>query len=151
MDDCILLAATIHCETFHHARNGEDTQLDFTSWTESLKPMTSIVQVLAGLGVVTFVLGVLKYSAERRYWRRFKRRANAWVDRQLELKELAPESPSADTEGNPSSFAVFEDDNLTVVVEQMLTDAGFTPFQSQQPLSTSLLLVKGMAADKFLT
>ena len=31
-----------------------------------------------------------------------------------------------------------------------LSDAGFAPLQVQQPLDIALLLVKGMAADKFL-
>ena len=112
--------------------------------------MTDIVQILAGLGVVTIALGFAKYSAERRCWRRFKRRANAWVNRQVELKDEAPEQPSADSADIHSDFAVFEKDILTVVVEDMLTDAGFTPLQAQQLLDMSLLLIRGMAADKFL-
>ena len=44
----------------------------------------------------------------------------------MELKELAPETPTDNIESNPTNLAVFEDDNLTVVAEQMLTDAGFT-------------------------
>ena len=112
--------------------------------------MTEIVQVLGTLGVVTVVLGFVKYSLERGNWRRFKRNADRWVSRQVELKHDDQDlSIANDADENTMSY-LFEDDVLTVVVERLLSDAGFTPLQTQQLLDMSLLLVRGMAADKFL-
>jgi hypothetical protein len=124
--------------------------MDFTTSVESLKPMADIVQILTGLGVVTVALAYGKYSAERRCWRRFKRRANGWVDRQVELKGDATHQDVTESDDKPSVSGAFEKDVLTIVVEGMLSDAGFTPLQSQQLLDMSILLVKGIAADKFL-
>jgi hypothetical protein len=112
--------------------------------------MTDIVQVLAGLGVVTTVLGILKYSFERRCWRRFKRDANDWIGRKVELKALGYVEPIVGEDGTSFQPPALEDEVLTVVVEDMLSDAGFTPAQTQQLLQMSIVIVKGMAADKFL-
>jgi len=108
--------------------------------------MTDIAQILAGLGVVTVALAFAKYSAERRCWRRFKRLADGWLNRQVELKEFRLKQGKTSS----SDSSVFEHDVLTVVVEDMLSDAGFAPLHAQQLLEMSLLLVRGMAADKFL-
>ncbi len=110
--------------------------------------MIDIVQILAGLGVVSVALAFAKYAAERRCWRRFKRRANSWVDRQVGLKIWHQEDPNAEVKD--TYLTVFEKDVLIVVVEDMLNDAGFAPLHAQQLLEMSLLLVRGMAADKFL-
>ena len=124
--------------------------MDFTAWFESLKSMTEIVQILGGLGVVTLALAYAKHVAERRSWQRFKQQADDWIVRQVEIKERGTIGPIIRTEGLDSDLPVFHDDVLTLVVEQMLTDSGFSPLQTQQLIGISVLAVKGMAADKFL-
>jgi hypothetical protein len=112
--------------------------------------MADIVQVLAGLGVVTAVLGCLKYSFERRCWRQFKREANSWVNRQLELKARGFAS-AVEGDESPPGLTALEDDALTVVVEEMLSEAGFTPAQTQQLLKMAVVILRAIAADRFLT
>ena len=146
---CTQLAVALHFETLHHARKSEGRQLDFTAWYENLKPLTDIAQILGGLGVVTLVLAYAKISSERRCWRRFKRQADIWITRQVEFKEQVPGRPSTTPRRAPEP-SLFRDDILTVVVEEILSDAGFSPLQVQQLLGMSTLIVKGMAADKFL-
>jgi hypothetical protein len=134
----------------HHAHKLEGLQLDFTTWIESLKPMADLVQILAGLGLVTAALAYARYYLERHHWDQFKRQAANWLDRQVALKESWPGESDRESEESLTEQRVFQEDSLTVIVEKMLSNAGFTPLQIQQLLPTSLLIVRGMATDKFL-
>ena len=124
--------------------------MDFTMWNEGLKPMTDIVQILAGLGLVTAALAYAKYYVERRHWDQFKRRSNDWLNRQVELKERWSGGTNLESEEPPAELSVFHEETLTVIVEKLLSDVGFAPLQIQQLLGTALLIVRGMAAEKFL-
>jgi hypothetical protein len=112
--------------------------------------MTDIVQILAGLGFVTAALAYAKYQLERLHWQRFKQLADAWISSQVELKVRGPGIAAPVPDEPPEGPSVFRDDVLTIIIEQMLTESGFTPFQTQQLLETALLIVRGMAADRFL-
>jgi len=124
--------------------------LDFTAWLETLKPMADLVQILAGLGLVTTALAYVKYYRERHHWDQFKQQANDWLDRQVALKESWPGESIRESEETPAEQTVFQENSLTIVVEKMLSNSGFTPFEIQQLLGTALLIVRGMATDKFL-
>ena len=124
--------------------------MDFTAWLETLKPMADLVQILAGLGLVTAALAYAKYYLERHHWDQFKQQANDWLDRQVALKEGWSGESGRESEEAPAEQRVFQEDSLTIIVEKMLSDAGFTPLQIQQLLGTALLIVRGTATDKFL-
>ncbi len=112
--------------------------------------MADLVQILAGLGLVTAALAYSKYYLERHHWDQFKQQADDWLDRQVALKESWPGGPGRESEEWPTELRVFQEDSLTIIVEKMLSNAGFTPLQIQQLFPTSLLIVRGMATDKFL-
>jgi hypothetical protein len=117
---------------------------------ENLKSTADIVQVLAGLGLVTAALGYAKYRLERHHWEQFKGRINIWLDRQVELKERIADESRSEHDGSAATPITLRDDVLTIVIEKMLSDSGFTPLEVQQLFPTALLIVKASAADKFL-
>lgn len=124
--------------------------MDFTTWVEGIKPMTEIVQILAGLGLVTAALAYAKDFVERRRWDQFKRLIDSWLNRQVESKEIRPAGTNGETEAIPTVLSMYDDESLTIIVEQFLSDVGFTPLQIQQLLRMALLILRGMATDKFL-
>jgi hypothetical protein len=134
--DCISLAVVVHFETPHHACESEVSQLDFSTWFDGLKPLTDIVQVLAGLGLVTVTLAVAKHFVERRAWRRYKLAVDDWINR---LDKLGGKHPKE-----------LEEHDWRVECERMLSDANFSPLQVVQLLDAAVIVAKGIAADKGL-
>jgi hypothetical protein len=132
-NDCNQLAATVHFETLYHARKREAPQLDFTAWFESLKPLTDIAQILAGLGLVTVALAAVKDAVERRRWQAFKQSIDLWLGQELKADR------------HPKDFA---ENDWKIECELKLFDAGFNPSQIHQLLDTSVVVAKGIAASK---
>jgi hypothetical protein len=110
--------------------------LDFTAWDEKLKPAATVVQVFAGLGLTTALLAFARYYFERRCWRRFKRRVDGWIGQLEKSGELHPKQ--------------LRDHDWRVECERLLSDAYFGPAQVNDLLETSVVVAKGMAADKGL-
>ena len=108
--------------------------MDFTGWLESLKILDDVVGILAGLGLVAIFLGYFKHTAERRCWRNFKKRVHDWVDQLLESESRHPNE--------------IQPDEWKVECERMLTDANFSPLQIRQVLDVSVVVAKGITADK---
>lgn len=130
-NNCDLLASAVHFETLHLLRKTEDSQLDFTEWFLSLK---SVAEVLAGLGLVTILLAVLKRAAERRNWNDFKRRAQDWIDDLIEADEKHPKE--------------FSDAEWQFEVERLLSDSNFGPLEIQQLLEIGVIIARGLAAER---
>ncbi len=89
--------------------------MGFTEFLENLTPMVDLAQILAGFGLVTVFLAILKRNAERRCWRDFKARVDDWVDR---LRESGNRHPRE-----------LGDDEWNAECERMLTDAKFSPLE----------------------
>jgi hypothetical protein len=111
--------------------------LGFTEFLENLTPMVDLARILAGFGLITVLLAILKRNAERRCWRNFKMRVDDWVDR---LRESGNHHPRE-----------LDDDEWKAECERMLTDAKFSPLEINQVLDTAVIVAKGIAADKFFT
>jgi hypothetical protein len=107
--------------------------LDFTAWIESLK---SLAQVLAGFGLVTVLLALVKHVAERRCWEGYKSRAARWIDELIRIHEAHPNE--------------LTDNQWRFEVERMLTASHFGPFQIQQMLNTAVNVAKGMADERLV-
>ena len=107
--------------------------MDFTTWIESLKPLTEIAQVLGGLGLVTVALAYVKHAVERRRWQGFKKRVEHWIDRELEADR------------HPRDFTI---EDWRIECELRLFDSRFSPIQIEQLLDTAVVVAKGIAASK---
>lgn len=108
----------------------------FTNFSESLKPLGELTQVLAGLGLITVLLTAIRRSNERRCWRLFKLRVEEWLDQFHESEGRRP----GDLQG----------DEWKAACEQMLTAARFSPMEIHQLLDAAVIVSKGLAADRFL-
>jgi hypothetical protein len=110
--------------------------LAFTPGPIDITPLTGLAQAFAGLGLTTVLLAVLKRNLERRFWRDFKRRAGDWIDRLRETENRRPLDLS--------------NDEWMSECERMLADSKFSPLEIHQILNTSVIVAKGIAADRFL-
>lgn len=108
--------------------------MGFTDWLESLKPLGDVASILAGFGLVTVFLAYLKHTAERRCWRNFKESVHDWVERLIKSQNRHPKE--------------LGEDEWKAVCERLLTDANFSPLQLTQVLEVSVVVAKGIAADK---
>ena len=97
--------------------------------------MVDLARILAGFGVVTVLLAILKRNEERRSWRRFKFQVHDWIDRLRETENRHPRD--------------LDDNQWKAECERMLTDSRFSPLEINQLLETSIVVAKGIAADKF--
>jgi len=111
--------------------------LGFTELLENLTPMVDLARILAGFGLITVLLAILKHNAERRCWRNFKVRVDDWTDRLRETEKRHPRE--------------LADDEWKAECERMLTDSKFSPIEITRILDTSVIVAKGIAADKFFT
>ncbi len=102
---------------------------------EALNSLNVLAQGLAGLGLVTILLAMLKHYVERRAWRRFKTRVGDWLEQLRELENRHPRE--------------LNDDEWRFVCERLLTDVGYSPLVIDQLLEPSVLVAKGVAADTF--
>lgn len=109
----------------------------FTEFLENLTPMVDLARILAGFGLITVLLAILKRNAERRCWRRYKVCVGDWIDRLRETENRHPRD--------------LDDDQWKAECERMLTDSKFSPLEINQILDTSVVVAKGIAADKFFT
>lgn len=110
--------------------------MGFTDWLATLTPLGDVARILAGFGLVAVFLGYLKHTAERRCWRHFKDSVHDWVDRLVEAQSRHPSE--------------IMEEEWKVVCERMLTDANFSPLQINQLLDVSVVVAKGIVADKIL-
>lgn len=108
--------------------------MGFTDWLESLTPTLNIVRILAGAGLVTVFLAYFKRIRERRCWRNFKMSVHDWVDQSFQVGF-----------GHPDEL---ESEEWETVCERMLTDANFSPIEIHQLLAVSIVVAKGIAADR---
>ena len=107
----------------------------FTQLPENLTPLGDLARILAGLGFVTVLLAILKRNGERRCWRNFKVRVTDWTDDIAESEHRR--LPDLD-------------DEWKVKCERWLWDSKFSPLEINQVLDTSVIVAKGIAADRFL-
>lgn len=98
--------------------------------------MVDVAQILAGFGLITVLLAVLKRHAERRCWRLFKERVDDWIDQLQEAENRHPHD--------------IEDDEWKAKCERMLTDSKFSPMEINQLLNTAVIVARGIAADKVI-
>jgi hypothetical protein len=134
-----LTPATVHATAFVSGQalacdTGEE-ELGFTEFVESLTRMADLVQILAGLGVITVLMAILKRYAEQRRWQNFKLEVEDWLDRLRDTEHRHPRE--------------LDDREWKVACERMLTDARFSPVEIHQLLGTSVVVAKGIASDKF--
>ena len=103
---------------------------------EFLKSVNSVglAGILSGLGLTTAVLAFSKWSIDRYRWVKFKKNVHTWLNEIIEAQR------------NPKEF---EDDEWKAACERLLTTAYFTPAEITQVLEVSVLVTKGLAADKF--
>ena len=99
--------------------------------------MVDLARILAGFGLITVLLAILKRNADRRCWRSFKMHVDDWIDRLREAEQRHPRE--------------LDDDEWKAECERMLTDSKFSPIEIHQILDTSVIVAKGIAADKFFT
>ena len=109
--------------------------MGFTELLENLTPMVDLARILAGLGVVTVLLAFLKRNFERRRWRIFKVLVDDWMDRLGKAQNRHPRQ--------------LDDEEWKAECERMLTDSKFSPLEINQILETSVIVAKGIAADRF--
>lgn len=112
-------------------------KLAFTQFFENLTPLVSMAQILAGFGLITVLLAVLKRNSERRCWRIFKARVEDWTDR---LRDSGHRHPRD-----------LDEDEWKAECERMLSDSRFSPLEIHQILDASVIVAKGIAADKYFT
>lgn len=117
--------------------NASDQRLAFTMFFENLTPLVDLAQILAGLGLVTILLAVLKHAAERRRWQQFKLRVDDWTDDLRRTEERHPRE--------------LDDEEWKIECERLLTDSRFSPMEIDQILDTSVVVAKGIASVKFFT
>jgi hypothetical protein len=110
--------------------------LAFTMGAENLTPLVDLAQILAGFGVVTVLLALLKHYVERRRWTFFKRQLDEWTDQIRDAGMRVPHSG--------------DDNQWKAECERVLTEAGFSPLEINQILDLAVATAKGIAADKFL-
>jgi hypothetical protein len=103
---------------------------------ENLTPMVDLARILAGFGLITVLLAILKRNAERRCWRNFKLRVDDWMERLRQTENRHPRE--------------LDDDEWKAECERMSTDSKFSPLEINQLLDTAVIVAKGIAADKFL-
>lgn len=101
---------------------------------QDLAPLSDLARIMAGLGVVTVLLAVLKRNAERRRWRRFKSHVRGWLTL-LDSSGLHPKE--------------LTDDDWRVECERLLEDAGFTPSESDTLIGLAVSTSKGLAAERY--
>jgi len=94
--------------------------LGFTEFLENLTPMVDLARILAGLGLITVLLAILKRNAERRCWRSFKVRVDDWIGRLRESENRHPRE--------------LDDNEWRAECERMLTDSKFSPLEINQIL-----------------
>ena len=90
----------------------------------------TVIRIATGLGAITAIATMFRYSWNRWRWKRFKRSAARWE----EYVEVHP--------------IEMEEEDWQVVVEQLLGDARFSPFEVQQLLATAVVTAKGVVARK---
>ena len=117
--------------------DSSEEMLGFTEFLENLTPMADLARILAGFGLITVLLAILKRNAERRCWQNFKTRVADWIDRLRVIENRHPRELS--------------DDEWKAECERMLTDSKFSPIVVNQILDTSVIVAKGIAAEKFFT
>lgn len=115
------------------AQLGEDSQLIFTEWLQTLKPL---VDLAAGLGLATVFLTYFNHTSERRRWRNFKLSVYDWIDRLIEAQSRHPRELS--------------DDEWKIACERMLSDANFSPIHIHQLLEISVIVAKGIASERLI-
>ena len=112
--------------------------MSFTEIAEVLKPLgdaaVAFVSILSAFGLSAVLLASLKLAAERRRWRRFKDEVERWTDDILESE----------------SRRKYNDDDLKIECERMLTVAGFGPLEIEKLIDVSLNVAKGFFAAKLL-
>jgi len=97
----------------------------------------TLVQIAVGLGAVAAVAAAGRYAWNRWRWRAFKRAARRWqryVRRSLE--DSKTEHPKE-----------LEEQDWRGLVEQMLTDSYFSPFETQQPMHVAEITARGEVAS----
>ncbi len=102
---------------------------------ENLTHMVALVQIVAGLGLVTILLAVLKQYGDRIRWRRFKLLVKEWVEGLWETEEIHPDELAAN--------------EWKVRCEQFLMKARFSPLESQQLLDMAVVVARGIVSEKF--
>lgn len=107
----------------------------FTNFSESLKPLGELTQIIAGLGLITVLLASLKRGNERRSWRLFKLQVEEWLEQFRESEGRRP----GDLQG----------DEWKAACERMLTVAKFSPMEINHLLDAAVIVSKGLAADRF--
>jgi hypothetical protein len=115
-------------------QSDREAELLFAQFLENLAPLGDLARILAGLGFITVLLAILKRNGERRCWRNFKVRVTEWTYDvgESERRRL----PDLDDEGKAEC-------------ERMLWDSKFSPLEINQVLDTSVIVAKGIAAEKF--
>lgn len=99
------------------------------SWTD----YESYVKVFASLGVITAFAAAVKYMWNRHRWRRFKRKCRNW---------------QSHTRKSPiPHLGVLDDHDWMVLVEQMLVDSWFSPFEIETLLALAMSTAKGIVAS----
>lgn len=101
-----------------------------------LTPITVVIQILSGLGLIAAASAYIRHFFERRCWRNYKMRVDDWIDR---LEKSAGRHPKE-----------IDEHDWRVECERMLYDSNFRPSQIQQLLDTSVIVAKGIAADRVL-
>ncbi len=109
--------------------------MGFPTFLENLTPMVDLARILAGFGLVTVLLAILKRNAERRCWRNFKVRVHDWIN-YLRATENA-RRPDLD-------------DEWKAECERMLSDSKFSPLEIKHLLDTAVIVAKQIAAEKFV-
>lgn len=100
---------------------------------ENLAPLVDLARILAGLGFVAVLLAILKRNGERHCWRNFKVRVTDWTDDIAESEHhRLPDL----------------DDEWKAECERMLWDSNFSPPEINQVLDTSVIVAKGIAAER---
>jgi hypothetical protein len=102
---------------------------------ETFTQLQNVAQILAGFGVITVLLALLKRYTERRSWQNFKTLVGGWTDALLESDQKIGHL----------------DNEWRVECERMLTDSRFSPREINELLDTAVVVAKGIAANKFLT
>lgn len=108
----------------------------FVDFLDSLKPLADLARILAGFGLITVLLAVLKRNGDRSRWRKFKVRVHQWMDGVQEAENRHPRE--------------FVDDEWTAKCERMLSDSKFSPLEIDQIMETAVVVAKGIAADRLL-
>lgn len=102
----------------------------------SAESLATFVRIVAGLGVVAALGAEYRHVRSRRRWRAFKDAVLEWL--------------SSSTMSVIEHPKLMSDEEWDALCEILLTNSGFTPFETQQVLKLAVTTARGLVGSHVL-